>query len=79
MNNENEMQAGEQQEDQALQQILELCQSGRPQALEAIAQIVQGLMQRNQAEGQAMQQPKKSFREELSAAYKSQKGNQENE
>ena len=49
-----EMEQGEQQEDQALQQILQLCQSGNPQALQQIAQIVQQLIAHNQQEEQEM-------------------------
>ena len=45
-----EMMAGEQQEDAALQQIMQLCQSGDPAALQQIAEIVQGLLQHNQEE-----------------------------
>lgn len=51
-----EMMAGEQQEDAALQQIMQLCQSGDPAALQQIAQIVQQLMAHNQQEEGGMQE-----------------------
>lgn len=45
-----EMMAGEQAEDQALQQILQLCQSGDPAVLQQIGEIVQKLLAHNQEE-----------------------------
>ena len=42
---------GEQEEDQALAQILQICQSAQdPSGYQQIAQIVQGLIQHNQQE-----------------------------
>ena len=49
------MMQGEQQEDAALQQILSLCQSGDPAALQQIGEIVQGLLSHNQEEEQGME------------------------
>lgn len=73
-----EMVAGEQQEDQALQQILQLCQSGQPEALQEIAKIVQGLLSHNQEEEQQMapeaEAPKEGSREAMVAAVKNQMG-----
>jgi len=65
-----EMMAGEQQEDAALQQIMQLCQSGDPAALQQIAEIVQGLLQHNQEEEK--QVGGGSFEEKLAAAHKAQ-------
>ena len=47
--------AGEQKEDQALEQILALASSGNPQALPQIAEIVKGLLAHNQEEEQGME------------------------
>ena len=46
---------GEQEEDQALAQILQICQTSQdPSGYQQIAQIVQGLIQHNQGEEQEM-------------------------
>ena len=74
-----EMEQGEQAEDQALQQILQLCQSGDPAALPQIAKIVQGLLQHNQqeegAEGAEGKSPEDQAQHDaLLAAVKKQMG-----
>lgn len=55
------MQAGEQAEDQALQQIMQICQSAQdPSGYQQIMQIVQGLIQHNRSEEQSMGAPEGS-------------------
>ena len=46
---------GEQAEDQVLQQIVQLCDSGNPQALPQIKQLVEGLLSHNQEEEKEME------------------------
>ena len=52
MEDVSKMGAGEKQEDQELQQILQLCQSGDPAALQQIGQIVQKMLSDQQGEEQ---------------------------
>ena len=64
------MEAGEQQEDAELDQILQLCQSGSPEALGQIAKIVEGMKSNQQAEESQIEggeQPTGSHAEMLKA------------
>lgn len=72
-----QMQAGENQESAALQQILQLCQAGNPAALQEIAKIVQGLLSHNVEEVKEMGgEEGPSFRDQAMAAIEKQQGEQ---
>jgi hypothetical protein len=49
-----QMMAGEQNEDADLDKILELCQTGNPQALQEIAKIAEGMKANQAQEEQSM-------------------------
>lgn len=68
--NPQEMQAGEQAEDQALEQIMQICQQSKDASgYQQIAEIVQGLLGHNQEEqGQIEEKP--SFQEKLGNAMR---------
>jgi hypothetical protein len=64
----------EQSEAQGLQQIIELCQTGNPQALGQIAEIATAMLQAQGQEMQEEQAPESSFEEQLLAAQRAKEG-----
>ena len=75
MAEEQAMEKGEEQEDAELKQILQLCQSGDPAALQQIGQIVQKMLSDQQGEEKEIDGgDSKSSHDAMVEAVKSQMG-----